>query len=360
MFAALMAPFEPFEARPVVAVAVSGGRDSLALAILAHEWAVERGGEVIALTVDHALRPEAAEEAAATQAFLNRRGISGEILHWDGPKPVRGLQAAARTARYRLLLDACRHRGILHLLVAHHADDQAETVTMRAARDSGPDGLAGMAAVIEHRDARLLRPLLGVRREHLTAFLESRRFAWIDDPSNTDPRFERARLRASGTLISEAGFAQGAQRPGRESNVADAAVETLEFDEEGAAALDRERLLRLGRGAADGLLSRLVQAVGRLDHPPRRERLVRAGMRLTSPAARGKSGRSQDFTLSGCRLMLRQDPSQKRLRWIVRPESGRRDARDEVQPLVPAAFFPCDASATPHLRCQPPLTDQTQ
>ena len=355
-----MAPFEPFEARPVLAVGVSGGRDSLALAILAHEWAGARGGEAVGLTVDHGLRPEAAEEAVATQAFLKGQGISGAILRWDGPKPANGLQAAARTARYRLLFDACRHRGILHLLVAHHADDQAETVTMRAARDSGPDGLAGMAAVIEHRDARLLRPLLGVRREHLTAFLESRRFAWIDDPSNSDPRFERARLRQSGTLVREAGFAQGMQRPGRESHVADAAVETLEFDGEGAPALDRERLLRLGRGAADGLLSRLVQVVGRLDHPPRRERLARASLRMTSPPARGKSGRGQDFTLSGCRLMLRQEPGQKRLRWIVWPENGRRDARDGVQPLVPAAFFPCDASATPHLRCQPPLTDQTQ
>lgn len=356
-FAALMAPFGPFESRPVLAVAVSGGRDSLALALLAHEWAVARGGAAIGLTVDHGLRREAADEASATQALLQGQGIACEVLRWVGLKPVHGLQAAARAARYRLLFSACRRLGILHLLVAHHADDQAETVTMRAAHGSGPDGLAGMAAVVERRDARLLRPLLGVGRASLTALLRTRGLAWIDDPSNKDHRFERVRIRESGALTSE-GFAEDVQRPRREAQVAEAAVATLEFDEDGAPALDRDGLLRLQEDAANSLLSRVVQAVGRLDHPPRRQRLARAGLRLALPASRGKSGKGQDFTLSGCRLMLRQEPGERRLRWIVRPENGRRDARDEGQPFFPAVFFACEASTAPHVGCQPPLTDQ--
>src|SRR5438445_7778340 len=141
-----MAPFGPFEASPVVAVAVSGGRDSLALALLAQDWTRARGGSVIGLVVDHGLRAEAAAEAAATLCVLSQQGIDGAILHWSGVKPSSGLQEAARVARYRLLRDECRRRGILHLLLGHHADDQAETVAMRAARRSGPDGLAGMAA----------------------------------------------------------------------------------------------------------------------------------------------------------------------------------------------------------------------
>jgi len=199
-FALLMAPFAPFENHPVLAVAVSGGRDSLALALLAHEWAEARDGKVVALIVDHGLRAEAAREAEATRELLTHRGIEAVILRWSGGKPVHGVQEAARVARYDLLFEACRQRGILHLLVAHHADDQAETVAMRAARGSGADGLAGMAALVEQRHARLLRPLLPVPRARLTATLEALGVAWIDDPSNIDPRFERVRLRTAGGI----------------------------------------------------------------------------------------------------------------------------------------------------------------
>src|SRR5262245_50690675 len=129
-FACLMAPFQPFEASPVLAVAVSGGRDSLALALLAHEWSSERHGRIIALIVDHGLREESRAEAATTREVLAQHGIEGTVLAWSGSKPRTGLQEAARRARYALLRRECRQRGILHLLLGHHADDQAETVVM--------------------------------------------------------------------------------------------------------------------------------------------------------------------------------------------------------------------------------------
>ncbi len=350
-FADLMAPFAPFESRPVLAVAVSGGRDSLALALLAGEWAIARGGHVVGLIVDHGLRAEAAAEAGATRDLLARHGIAAEVLRWTGTKPKHGLQEAARRARYGLLFEACRERGVLHLLVAHHADDQAETVAMRAARGSGPDGLAGMAALVEQRNARLLRPLLAVPRAQLTATLEARGVAWIDDPSNADPRFERARLREKGVVRPADPSDPAGQRSAREIRLAQAAVETIEIDEEigGAAALDRTAFGRLGARLGAGLLSRLVQAVAGRDHPPRRDRLDRAVERLCRPVARGKSGKSQDFTLSECRLMLRQAPGSRRLRWIVRHENGRRIDRKGGKPLVPAAFFACGGPSPPHV-----------
>ena len=345
-FALLMAPFAPFENHPVLAVAVSGGRDSLALALLASEWAKARGGAIVALIVDHGLRPAAAREAKVTRELLARRGIEAAILCWSGAKPTHGLQEAARAARYGLLFEACRERGILHLLVAHHADDQAETVAMRAARGSGADGLAGMAALVEQRHARLLRPLLPVPRARLTATLEALGVAWIDDPSNADPRFERVRLRAAGGIEPHDERA-GEQRARREGQLARAAVEVLEVDDE--LGLDRASFGRLGAGAKAGLLSRAVQAVGGRDHPPRRERLERAVGRLCGAAMRGKSGKSQDFTLSECRLMLRQVPASRRLRWIVRPENGKEIDRKGGQPLVPAAFFACGGLLPPHV-----------
>lgn len=338
-FARLMAPFEPFETRPGIAVAVSGGRDSLCLALLAGEWARDRDGKLVALIVDHGLRAEAAHEAQATTRTLAAHGIESVVLRWRGTKRASGLQVAAREARYRLLGEACRERGILHLLVAHHADDQTETIAMRAARGSGPDGLAGMAALIETPDVRLLRPLLPVARERLTATLMERGVAWIDDPSNVDQRFERARLRRQGIVAVR----PDDQRAGEEERLAGAALDVLELDE--GIALDRSRFGRLPIGLRRRLLSRLVQGVGGGDYPPRRDRLERALERMAGPVDRGKSGRGADFTLSGCQFALRQAGEACRLLWIVRPESGRKGR----QPLIPAAFFACDPAAATHL-----------
>ncbi|WP_395714925.1 tRNA lysidine(34) synthetase TilS [Reyranella sp.] len=391
-FVRLMAPFAPFESCPELVVAVSGGRDSMALALLAHEWAHARGGRVVALTVDHGLRPESGAEAATTLQRLAGQGVDGVVLRWSDAKPGAGLQEAARAARYRLLRAECRRRGILHLLVAHHADDQAETVIMRAARDSGADGLAGMAAQVEFPELRLLRPLLPVPRARLTATLLARGVQWIDDPSNADPRFERVRVRLSGSSPASLGRCPvlrgggvmsqgpgacrpfmimsrrdvsgpeasdpsaavrrrhlpseaGEDRTSRERQLARAAVATVEFDEAGLPAIDQLAFDRLAVALRARLLSRLVQRVGGRDHPPRRDRLERAAERLIAPVGRGKSGRGQDFTLSQCRLMLRQAPGSRRLRWLARAENGGIAA----QPLVPAAFFACGAAANNHL-----------
>lgn len=344
-FARLMAPFEPFETSPVLAVAVSGGRDSLALALLLHGWAAERDGRVLGLIVDHGLRAESAAEAAAARNTLARHGIDSVILSWSGAKPRTGLQEAARIARYRLLRAECRRRGILHLLLAHHADDQAETVTMRAARRSGPDGLAGMAAVVDQPEVRLLRPLLAESRARLTATLLARGVQWLDDPSNVDPRFERARLRASGCPRPVQSGGEAGERAARDGKLARAAVDMLAFDPVGTVAIDQGEFARLASDQQLRLLSRVIQAVGGRDYPPRGERLERAAGRICSPLDGGKSGKRQDFTLSGCKLMLRRVADRRQLHWIVRPEHG----RNMSQPLIPAAFFACGTPAASHL-----------
>jgi tRNA(Ile)-lysidine synthase len=204
--ARLLEPLGPFEAMPKLAVAVSGGPDSMALAILARAWVEARGGTLLALVVDHRLRPESTAEAGQAAAWLAALGIPAQVLAWQGPKPAAGIQAAAREARYRLLADACRAAGILHLLLAHHADDQAETVAMRAGRGSGPAGLAGMAAVRELEGLRVLRPLLAVPKARLVATLKAAGQPWLEDPSNRSPRFARTGLR------QDEGFAAAAWR----------------------------------------------------------------------------------------------------------------------------------------------------
>lgn len=184
--------------RPI-GVAVSGGSDSTGLVAALHEI----GGpeRIVALTVDHGLRPGSADEAATVADFCRARGIRHETLNWAGDKPSRGIQAAARAARQRLLSEAARRLGLSAVATAHTLDDQRETRIMRGRRSASSDspGLAGIPpATLIDGDVWIVRPLLGVARTDIRAFLASRSLGFIDDPSNEDVRFERARVRRAG------------------------------------------------------------------------------------------------------------------------------------------------------------------
>jgi len=170
-------------------IAVSGGPDSLALLLLAHDAAP---GRIAAATVDHGLRPAAADEAAMVAAVAADLGIPHATLRPDAP--ITGsLQAGARRTRYNLLETWRIGAGLDWLLTAHHADDQAETMLMRLNRGAGVGGLAGIRAV----NGRIVRPLLDWRRLELAAIVEAAGLVAIDDPSNRDARFDRARVRTA-------------------------------------------------------------------------------------------------------------------------------------------------------------------
>lgn len=177
-----------------LALAVSGGPDSLALLLLAH---AARPGEVEAATVDHGLRPAAAEEAAAVGAICAALGVPHRTL--TVTVPPGNVQSAARAARYAALAAWMGEHGLAALLTAHHADDQAETLLLRLNRASGVAGLAGVRASGPVPGSRLplLRPLLGWRRAELGAVVAAAGLTAAEDPSNSDPRFDRARLRAA-------------------------------------------------------------------------------------------------------------------------------------------------------------------
>jgi len=204
-----MAPFAPFEPKPHLAVACSGGADSLALTLLAASWAKSFGGHVTALIVDHRLRPESAAEATQVASWLAVRGIAREILTRDGAPLASDVQAAARAARYALLEAWCEQAAVLHLLTAHHLDDQAETFLLRLARGSGLDGLAAASAVVERGFGRILRPLLPVPHARLVARLVAERQDWVEDPSNRDLHYARSRLRAVAGVLADTGLEAG-------------------------------------------------------------------------------------------------------------------------------------------------------
>ena len=197
-----MAAFDPFEPIPHLAVALSGGSDSMALVLLMNVWARTRGGKITALTIDHKLRPESGFEAETVQGWMQRYGIRHQILSWSGAKPKTAIQSQARNIRYQLIDEWCRDNRVLHVLLGHTADDQAETYVMRLFRKSRSAGLAGMSSIRELKHCRLLRPLLSTRRQVLRNFLTHRNQNWLDDPSNNDHRYSRTGARR----LIESGF----------------------------------------------------------------------------------------------------------------------------------------------------------
>lgn len=294
----------PFERRPVLAVAVSGGLDSMALCLLTAAWAASRKARVVALTVDHALRAESALEALQVGCWLADRRIEHHILRWEDQKPDHGIQAAARAARYRLLGEWCVAHGILHLLIAHHREDQAETYILRAGRGSGPVGLSGMREVsrlpLHLPDAPLLlRPLLGVSKSALRKNLEQLEQGWIEDPSNRNEKFERVRIRQNlndpAAIVAALEAASGMEETarGRETELAEFLALHSSFDPAGYASFDRAAFLCLSRPVAVLCLARLGLLIAGRIYPPRSERLER----LYSVLAAHESG---GWTLGGC------------------------------------------------------------
>jgi tRNA(Ile)-lysidine synthase len=213
-------------------LAVSGGPDSTALLFLAARWAkrMKRAPKLVAVTVDHGLRAEAAGEAAAVKRLARRLGVSHRTLLWRGKKPKSGLQEAARIARYRLLAQAALKEGCAHIVTAHTLDDQAETVLFRLARGSGVIGLAGMAPVSPlpgggEGEVFLLRPLLHVAKARLVATLQAARLGYSEDPTNSDPRFTRPRLRGLMPMLAREGLdARGLARLAARMRRAESAI----------------------------------------------------------------------------------------------------------------------------------------
>jgi len=199
---------DPYLQRPALLLAVSGGPDSLGMLAAFARWreSVPAVPALHVATVDHGLRPESASECALVEQAADRFGLPSRTLRWQGDKPATGLQEAAREARYRLLGAHAQALGATSVVLAHHQDDQAETVIMRLVRGSGPLGLKGMAAVSERDGVQLLRPFLFVPKARLAATAAAAGLAPVEDPSNRDPRFTRTRIRRVMQVLAEEGL----------------------------------------------------------------------------------------------------------------------------------------------------------
>ena len=279
----MMAAVGPFGRERRVAVAVSGGGDSMALALLLAGW-----GKPTALIVDHGLRPESGDEAALTAARSADLGIPARVLPLSGLARGPALAERARTARYAALAAACRDSGLADLLLAHHAQDQAETLLLRQGAGSGPAGLAGMAPVAHGDAVRLLRPLLTVTPARLRASLRWAGASWVEDPTNTDPATPRARFRAAFARgdaapvpdLCQAARRHGAARREQEITVADELARQVSFLPGGVAAI-------AGPAISAAALSAVIWTVSGARHPPGTAAVARLAGRLRPATLHG-------------------------------------------------------------------------
>ena len=314
--AALDARLSPDADRPV-AVALSGGGDSMALLHLAADWAGGRRRRLLALTVDHRLSPDSAEWTAFAGRAARALGADWRALSWDGPKPATGLPAAARDARHALLADAARSAGARVILMAHTADDRAESDWMRgqgatlgALREWAPS-----PAWPEGRGVMLMRPLLEARRAELRAFLEARGAAWVEDPANTDPRFLRSRARA----------ALSAARPSPDEGAADLRTRAggdpvLGSEDEGSAYRQDAPgphlwagLLTLSRAAPARVLAAALLSASGGAAPPRGARLAALHARIVSGADFTATLASARVEAVGGTVLITREPGRRGL-----------------------------------------------
>ncbi|GAB6967026.1 tRNA lysidine(34) synthetase TilS [Komagataeibacter kakiaceti JCM 25156] len=309
-FAAIMARLGPWPGRGLpVAIAVSGGADSMALACLARQWR----DDVVGLVVDHGLRAESRREAEETVSRLAALDIPTRLLVLDGLERGPRMAERARRMRYQALFAACREIGALDLLVAHHAGDQAETVMMRQRAASGADGLAAMALVTPMADVRVVRPLLAFDKASLYATVRAAGVAWVEDPSNADLRTERARARqalardaALDASLRGAAMQAGATRMAQDREDTRWLAAHVRYHAGGWVVLPAAL-------APVRVLAALIRVIGGHDYPPRRDGV--AALARNPQAA----------TLAGVRILPWRDGQ-----WLL--------AREEaaIAPPVPA------------------------
>ncbi len=344
--------------RPV-ALALSGGGDSMALLHVAADWCARRGRRLLALTVDHRLHPDSADWTAFAGDAARAVAADWRALSWEGPKPSTGLPAAARTARHALLAEAAREAGARVILMAHTADDIAESDWMRdqGATLGGLRDWSPSPAWPQGRGVMLLRPLLTSSRGDLRAYLAARNARWLEDPANADPRFLRTRARHA--LNPSPDGRRGNPRTGATAEVlraGDGGSVTQEESPDPHPAHEEQMLAHLcaqpspiGRGeswagllllprviAARTLAAALLSVSGQTT-PPRGPRLAALHDRLSSDADVAATLAGARVQTSGDHLLITREPGRGGLPDIPLPPNAPAvwDGRFEITAPVP-------------------------
>ncbi len=195
----------PLEKGKII-VGVSGGADSLYLTFLLNEWCQTNKHQLIAVTVDHALRETSHQEACYVHELLAEKNIRHETLVWHGPKPKMNVEEKAREKRYELLIDFCKKEKASALFLAHHQQDQSETFLARLAHASGLDGLCAISDISWRNQMMVVRPLLKTPKSVILKTLQKHQILWVEDPMNQDIAYERVRWRKKQVELAAMGL----------------------------------------------------------------------------------------------------------------------------------------------------------
>uniref|UniRef100_A0A2A4Z6G1 tRNA(Ile)-lysidine synthase n=1 Tax=OCS116 cluster bacterium TaxID=2030921 RepID=A0A2A4Z6G1_9PROT len=297
-----------------IAVAVSGGGDSMALLLALHHYRQQSDItlKIIALTVDHKLRADAAIEAAQVGQWCKDLGIEHHVLEWQFDEmPTTAIQEKARDARYQLMGEFCVAHHINKLFVAHNLEDNAETFLMRLKRGAGLSGLSGIAATMQRdvngRSVDIVRPFLTFERTDLRDYLSRHKQLWYDDVSNQNEKFERVQIRnflAQNAPLNSDAVAQSAKRLARANEAVEFYLEDfwqskIAFLPLGIAHVKLDDFAQLPEELKLRLLARLVWTIGGQDNPPRWQKIENLLQLIL--------GAGRQFCLGHCLLVKKQN-----------------------------------------------------
>ncbi len=337
-FDELVAAIGYFEKNPEIAIATSGGADSMALLLLADNWAKSINGRVISLTVNHNLRPEASSEALQVAKWCKKYDIEHHILSWEPDVGnIHGIQESARNARYNLMTEWCNKNNILHLLLAHHMDDQVETMLFRLARGSNLDGLSAMSGQTIVSGVRLIRPFLHINKERLVHTLESSGQEWIEDPSNHNNKYTRvairnqlSKLRGKSDIKRRTTYVISKFSKFRsliDSYLVSQITDAVQIYPEGYAIIDIDKFLNTEPNISAKILGKLICALNGEAHPPRSEKLINLAKLITNKRLNKK------YTIGG--LLFEMLPNN---RIIIYRESKSIGKPAIIRPNVPTLW----------------------
>lgn len=296
-----------------IAIAVSGGIDSLALVFLVKEWIKSKSPniELVALTVDHKLRPTSTEEAEYVHDLMNKNDIEHHILTWDSLKNQSNIEFHARNARYELMTSFCKQEGIENLLIAHHLQDQAETFMIRLFRGSGIDGLSAIQNESEVNGIKLIRPLLNIKKQDLTEYLVQNKIEWVEDESNEDEKYLRNKIRKFLDSLDEKDLIVNRisntvneiskARKIIENDLLNRASEMVEISDLSFVKLNLKKFQKLDKDLGLRLLAWIFMDVSGNEYKPRLEKLKRFYNKIVQ-----ERGINKKQTFYGCCFYLHE------------------------------------------------------
>ncbi|MDB9761352.1 tRNA lysidine(34) synthetase TilS [Alphaproteobacteria bacterium] len=293
-----------------IAIAISGGADSLALAVVSNKFKHKYNYKLIAFTVDHQLRKESAKEAKQVKYLMNTLEIDHHTLVWAKEKPSTKIQESARIARYDLLCEACNKYKCDSILLGHHADDQVETFIIRLEANSGLDGLSCMQEKTKlftsYGQLNLIRPLLNLKKQMLIKICNKNNIAWIEDPSNLNIKYSRAKIRK--LLINSDLFDSfnksinlfGKLKLSIDRIIYNNIKDSIKFNEIGICEISLENFKKLPNIFQKKLLNNLIRIIGGKKYPRKNSIINGALEKITSLD-------NKNTTIGGAYIIINKD-----------------------------------------------------